>query len=734
MQVQLYCDTTKYKCKPNNLRAIRGRIASSSPQDFSPIGIKFAIENGMTIMPAVVKPSRNDNGNLTHKSENFENQRLFGVDIDNAHENEPMIDADGNPVLKENGKPKMRKLTPDEGYITPAQAIEICKLYGIKPFFMYHTFSSTTDFEKFRIFVILDELVTDNKERYNIVAAFISLFGRAADTACTDAVRVFHGGKPECSIYFEQDATTPKSVFLDIWQTMQEIEADAKQEVQRASNSLNAYENAKNHGYDADPTVLLNMMNPNALNRAEWMKVSAAYKNSNGDYAQWSAWCSQYTNDDPKEDAKLWETVGKAGQYGKAGIGTLKRAANQYASSEYETYIADLTKKQRKMRKSTAHADTTHRTLSSDVLADFHTADTFQTEPVNWLWKGRIPKGYITFLMSPGGCGKSFLSCSIAAAASTGRALIDGEETTPGKVLYISCEDSGAIIRERLEKCDANLKNIMIQDLDANHPLLFPNTVEDTETMERWNTLMSKTKPVLVICDVWHGLCNPDTDLNRQNSVRGILRAVAHIAKEHGTAFLLLAHTNKNKQITNLNDAMMGSSDAVNAARSVLAVLVNSETAERVLVHSKSNLAALQRSIEFSVDGNGLTFGGFSPITKAVYESAMQNHRTAWQEVERQERKEIDTSALFDTLADLAQLGKTITVTYDELTEAAGYDIFAGNQPQKILKNLKRDDLLSRGLSISDIGKAFQRGDRKKRGFKLSSNTTTEEMAKALPR
>lgn len=359
MKVQLYCDTTKYKCKPKDLRAIRGRIASSSPQDFSPIGIKSAIESGMTIMPAVVKPSRNDNGNLTHKSENFENQRLFGVDIDNAHENEPMIDADGNPVLKENGKPKMRKLTPDEGYITPAQAIEICELYGIKPFFMYHTFSSTTDFEKFRIFVILDELVTDNKERYNIVAAFISLFGRAADTACTDAVRVFHGGKPECSIYFKQDATTPKSVFLDIWQTMQEIEADAKQEVQRASNSLNAYENAKNHGYDADPTVLLNMMNPNALKRAEWMKVSAAYKNAGGDNVQWLTWCSQYTTDDPKEDVKLWETVGKAGQYGKAGIGTLKYYAKQYNPNGYQNYIDDLNAQQRAARPRSAATDST---------------------------------------------------------------------------------------------------------------------------------------------------------------------------------------------------------------------------------------------------------------------------------------------------------------------------------------------------------------------------------------
>lgn len=369
-----------------------------------------------------------------------------------------------------------------------------------------------------------------------------------------------------------------------------------------------------------------------------------------------------------------------------------------------------------------------------DLLADFHTADTYKEVPVKWLWRGRIPLGYITFLMSPGGCGKSYLSCAIAAAASTGRALFDDDDAEPGKVLYLSCEDSGDVIRKRLERCGANLKNVIIQDLDAKFPLYFPDSVDDTKTMARWDTVMSHVKPVLVICDVWHGLCNTERDLNKQNSVRGILRGVAKVAKTYGAAFVLIAHTNKSRQFSNINDTMMGSSDAVNAARSVLAVIFNSDTQERVLIHSKINDGKLEKSVKFSVDGNGVTFDSFSPITRATYELAMQNHRTPWQEIDRQAKTQIDESILLATLADIAQLGKTVTVTYEEVTEAAGYDIFAGNQPGRVLERLRRDDLLSRGLSISDIGAAFTRNSKKKRGFRLSCNTTAEEMTSALPK
>ena len=370
----------------------------------------------------------------------------------------------------------------------------------------------------------------------------------------------------------------------------------------------------------------------------------------------------------------------------------------------------------------------------ADAMEGFKTADEFTAEPITWLWRGRIPMQYVTFLMSPGGCGKSFLSAVIAAAVSRGRALPDGEPVEAGNVLYLSAEDSGAIVKQRLQSCDADLKKIIIQDIDAEHPLMFPDTTEDTDHMNQWNAVLAKYLPKLVVCDVWHAFTSPDIDLNRQNSVRAVLRAVARLAKTHNTAFLLLAHTSKRRQETNLNDALLGSSDSVNAARSVLMVVANSDSGEKALLHTKCNIAGLAPSLEFRIDSGLLTFGGISPITKGLCEEAARKHCTPWELIAVKEKHREDDSELLQTLAELGQIGKTIAVTYDEVEDAGGSMIWGGSQPKRALERLRKQDLLSRGISISEIGKRIRRGEKQGRGFMLSCNTTSEEITGALPK
>lgn len=367
-------------------------------------------------------------------------------------------------------------------------------------------------------------------------------------------------------------------------------------------------------------------------------------------------------------------------------------------------------------------------------LDGFKAADEFKLEPVNWLWRGRIPRQYITFLMSPGGNGKSFLSAAIAAAVSRGRALPDGTPTEPGNILYLSAEDDGAIVKERLQRCDADLTRIFIQDINVKRPLMFPDTTEDADRMAKWNAVLDAYKPLLVICDVWHAFTSPDIDLNRQNSVRAVLRAVARLAKSHDAAFLLLAHTSKRRQESNLNDALLGSSDSVNAARSVLMVVSDSDSEEKALLHTKCNFAGLAPSLEFQIDDDGeLTFGGISPITKGLCEEAARKHCTPWELVKIKETHSSINTALLTCLAELAQVGKTVFIPYEKLLEIGGDDIFKGMQPKRALDALNRGDLLSRGISIETGVRAKVRGV-VMRGLNLSCNVTSEEIAGAMPK
>lgn len=467
-----------------------------------------------------------------------------------------------------------------------------------------------------------------------------------------------------------------------------------------------------------------------------------------------SRWLDQYTEPlrgkrvviltDNDQDGEAAGKIAAEGLYEAAEKVAIIPATAILANCPHKGDISDIVDKMgleaakkalfKAIEKAEPYKPLTDEEAVADAMSGFKSAFEYQTEPVTWLWKGRIPIGYISFLMSPGGCGKSFLSAAIAAAVSKGRALPDGQQTEPGNVLYISAEDSGAIVRERLESCEADLKRIIIQDIDAEKPLLFPEQVEDSESMNRWHTVLNTVKPSLVVVDVWHALTNPETDLNRQNSVRAVLRAVARLAKSHECAFLLLAHTSKRRQETNLNDALLGSSDSVNAARSVLMVVTDSDSGEKALIHTKSNLSELAPSLEFQIDSEGLTFGGFSKITKAVCEEAARKRCTPWELIALKEKHREDDSELLQTLAELAQIGKTVAITYDEVEEAGGSMIWGGSQPKKALERLRKPDLLSRGISIGEIGKRIKRHDKTVRGFMLSCNTTSEEIAGALPK
>lgn len=60
----------------------------------------------------------------------------------------------------------------------------------------------------------------------------------------------------------------------------------------------------------------LNLVNPNNLSREDWLALSAAYKQAGWTLTseeelrnKWLAWCSKYSNNDAKENLKLWNSI-----------------------------------------------------------------------------------------------------------------------------------------------------------------------------------------------------------------------------------------------------------------------------------------------------------------------------------------------------------------------------------------------------------------------------------------
>ena len=89
--------------------------------------------------------------------------------------------------------------------ISPENAKEKLKYYGIEPNIIYYTFRHTEDSPRFRFIILIDQPITDSNIAKSIRENLIECLG--ADNNCKDAARIFLGGTTG-EIYCE----TPNSI------------------------------------------------------------------------------------------------------------------------------------------------------------------------------------------------------------------------------------------------------------------------------------------------------------------------------------------------------------------------------------------------------------------------------------------------------------------------------------------------------------------------------------------
>lgn len=172
MNITLQFDTVPYKTKPKGaeIAAIKSRLCSSTPVTVMLQQFADHITQGYSFTPAVLKGGA--------KAENWNSQQLFCLDIDNEEKSV-------------SGKhDKQRAAEP----LTVEQVLERCFSWGIKPALIYETFSSSAEWQKFRVVFVSERVITDRRQAENIQRAVMELFPEC-DKACKNADRLFFGGK-----------------------------------------------------------------------------------------------------------------------------------------------------------------------------------------------------------------------------------------------------------------------------------------------------------------------------------------------------------------------------------------------------------------------------------------------------------------------------------------------------------------------------------------------------------
>ena len=341
----------------------------------------------------------------------------------------------------------------------------------------------------------------------------------------------------------------------------------------------------------------------------------------------------------------------------------------------------------------------------------------FGEDNTRFLWYPYVPIGDYTVLMSPGGTGKTYFTCGIAAAVSAGRELPgdDAPEDGAQPVLIIAAEDRGELLKKRLRASGADLSRVYIIDCMASVGLNF------TSGFDVFCQTIKAYSPRLVIIDPWHGFLGGDIDINRVNAIRPVFQKLANLSKEIGCGMILISHVNKRAQGENVNHAATGSTDFINAARSALYVLFDEEDEDsRIVVHTKSNYARHGQSVRFRIglDG-GIVWDGFSDIDRQTMEEAARRRRTPAEVARTKEVRDTINEALVSALSDAANPFAVERFTYDGFKAIYGNGIFGALQPKRALDAVA-PVMEGRGYQIA-TGIQVKRDGQKGNGFAIVS-------------
>jgi len=235
----------------------------------------------------------------------------------------------------------------------------------------------------------------------------------------------------------------------------------------------------------------------------------------------------------------------------------------------------------------------------SDFIATTKASQHGTSEP-QFLWFPFLPYKKLVLLQGESGIGKSTMVLNIAALLSNGKPMpfeSGGSTADCGNILYLNKEDDiSETINPRLIAMGA--------DLERFHFVDEPFYLEDD--CKRLEATIRELNIRMTIVDPLTSFLSRNHNMNTAQSVGNLMRELSRVAFTTDSVLVVVCHLTKNASGKEI-DRHLGSSDIVNAARSVLSVTRENEDSDIVTVkHLKSTLARRAAPFFYELVGNGL--------------------------------------------------------------------------------------------------------------------------------
>lgn len=244
-----------------------------------------------------------------------------------------------------------------------------------------------------------------------------------------------------------------------------------------------------------------------------------------------------------------------------------------------------------------------------------------KAQAITWLWEGWLPAGKLTILAGSAGTGKTTLALALAAVLTSGARWPDGRHCIErGNVLFWSGEDipDDTLVPRLIASGACMNRCYFIEGITENGESLPFDPAQNINDLHRAVDCIGGVK-LLVIDPIVSAVSG---DMHRANDVRRSLQVVVDFASARGCAVIGITHFAKGGAGKSPQDRVIGSQAFGAFARMVLVAAKEEGTNRRVLARAKSNIAADDGGVAYSL--NLATIGDGVETVHVVWHGAIE--------------------------------------------------------------------------------------------------------------